>query len=51
MRLDRLTIEQLYRKYFLEIRGWKEFPLTIDLKAVKDFVEWLETQKEKINHG
>ena len=46
-KLSRLQIEQLYRKYFLDIRGWKELPLTIDLEAVKDFVEWLETYKEK----
>lgn len=44
--MSRLKLEALYRKYFVEIRKF-QFPLTLSLENVMDFVEWVFQQEKK----
>jgi hypothetical protein len=41
-----LRIEQLYREYFYDIRGFKPFPMELSFDNVMDFVLWLKEQGE-----
>ena len=41
-----LRIEQLYRKYFYDIRGFRPFPMALSFDNVMDFVQWLKEQRE-----
>jgi hypothetical protein len=34
----------LYRKYFMDIRKFGPFPMTVSYENVLDFVEWLKRQ-------
>lgn len=37
---EKLELESDYRKYFMEVRGWKIFPLMLPYQAVLEFIEW-----------
>jgi hypothetical protein len=39
-----LLPSDLYRKYFVDIRKFKPFPMTVSYENVLDFVEWLKRQ-------
>lgn len=42
--LTRSLLESLYRQYFIEIRKYDPFPMTLDYESVLDFAEWLSHQ-------
>jgi hypothetical protein len=42
--MTRSELEALYRKYFLDVRKFEPFPMTLNYENVLDFVEWLDEQ-------
>jgi hypothetical protein len=44
--MNRSEVEEEYRRYFYDIRGFRPFPVTVTLENLVDFVLWRESNTQ-----